>query len=484
MNNPRPPAPRSPTPRPPRKRARLLYGAAGSLAAALLWGLPTPPAASAPPPGHASVRTADLHYLVSGLPSADNLLWADRLAAQEKALSKWIGRTVPFGNDPPIAVSFRTRADGIEPVVRIQGWEDGRFLQRLAAPGVWGIDADDFDEAACWLLLNRCAAGATPPEFRYGMGAETPDWLACGLARDLDSALRARTRDWIARDWREGRAMPLADIVKLSRLPSGQWREKAYAAAAVEFLLPSGDAAAWQALFDALARRETPTARWFRAHSPALAGKDESPETLWRAWLARTAAAADSAAGAGRRDRSLAQEALLMDILTCRPRETDPGVPADIPAEVYARDLAAWRGQPWCTRLATRLLVRVQELAPTAPDALRDAIAAYASYFAQLATPPAPERHWWQRGGDDDDSAAPRPPDDAAWSLALNQLWQRAERLHRDFLETTLARKQYLDLWDARSRPLPDDTPPDAPDEAPLPRTPIQRYLDRFEPAY
>lgn len=466
------------TPRPPRKRARLLYGALGVLAAAMLCGRPFAAGAA---PGQASVRSADLHYLVSGLSSADNLRWTDRLSTQESALGKWVGRTVPFGSDPPIAVSFRTRADGIEPVVRIQGWEDGRFLQRLAAPGTWGVDTEDFDEAACWLLLNRCAADTTPPELRFGMGAEAPDWIACGLARNLDPTLRARTRDWIARDWREGRAMPLAEIVKLSRLPAGQWREKAYAAAAVEFLLPSGAADAWQAAFDAIGRREILNARWFRAHSPALADRDTSPEAAWSAWLARTAAAIDTAAGADRRDRSLAQEALLMDILSCRPHETDPDVPADVPDEVYARDLAAWRGQPWCTRLSVRLIARLQELAPAAPDTLRDALAAYSSYFAQLATPPAPKTHWWQRAPRDDASAAPRPPDDAAWSLALNQLWQRAESLHRDFLETTLARKQYIDTWDARSRPLPSDDTPIPP--SPSPRTPIQLYLDRFDPA-
>lgn len=477
MNKEEPSGNATPIPRPPRKRARLLYSATAALAI-LLFPSPSSPAL---PPGHASVRSADLHYLVSGLPSEENLRWADRLSSQEKALAKWVSRTVPFGSDPPIAVSFRTRAEGIEPVVRIQGWEEGRFLQRLAAPGAWGVDSEDFDEAACWLLLNRCAADATPSDLRFGMGAETPDWLACGLARVLDPALRARNREWIARDWREGRAMPLADIVKLSRLPSGQWREKAYAAAAVEFLLPSGAAAAWQELFDALGNREPVNARWFRAHAPALSGSEESPEASWRAWLARTAAAADTSTD--RRDRSLAQEALLMDILSCRPRETDPAVPADIPDEVYARDLAAWRGQPWCTRLAARLLVRVQELAPTAPDAFRETLAAYASYFAQLGTPPAPKKHWWQRSGDDVPTAAPRPPDDAAWALALNQLWQRAERLHRGFLENTLARKQYIDTWDARSRPLPSDDSSltDAP--ASPPRTPLQLYLDRFDSA-
>lgn len=478
MNNPRPSSPTSPIPRPPGRRARLLYTGTFMLAMGVLFPA-SPVLADAPAVVRSTVRSGDLHYLVSGLSPADNLRWLDRLSTREKAFCKWVGRAVPFGSDPPVAISFRSRAEGIEPVVRIQGWEDGRFLQRLAATGVWGVEAEDFDEAVCWLLLNRLAAESAPPDLRFGMGAETPDWIACGLARNLDPALRARNREWIVRDWREGRAMPLAEVVKLSRLPSGQWREKAYAAAAVEFLLPSGAADVWQTVFSAIGRRETLNARWLRAHIPALAGKAVSPESEWRAWLARTAASGSTAG----QDRSLAQEALLMDLLTVRPRDWSPDVPGEVPPEVFARELAAWRGQEWCTRLAGQLLVRVQELVPGAPESLRGALAAYASYFAQLGTPPARKKHWWERDDASTPAAAPRPPDDGAWSLALNQLWQRAESLHRDFLETTLARRQYIDAWETRFRAGTSDFPGVSPDSADAAdsRTPIQRYLDRID---
>lgn len=429
------------------------------------------------PPGRSAVRSADLHYLVSGLPSGENLRWVERLAEQEAAVEKWVGREVPFAGQPPIAVSFRTRAEGTEPVVKVQGWEDGRFLQRLAAPGAWGVDNGDFAEAACWLLVNRLAAESTPPELRFGMGAEAPDWLSCGLAQACDAGLRARNRAWVSRDWREGRTMALAEVVKLGELPPGQWKEKAYAGAAVEFLFPPGDAVSWQAAFDALGRRESLTPRWLKAHCGVLAGKN--PEAEWRAWLARTAAAGDAAA-AGRQDRSLAQESLLMDILRVNTRDAGPDVPDGVPEEVFAGELATWRGQEWCTRLAGRLQVRVRELMAGSPEALREALAGYAAYFAELGNPPRAKKHWWQIGGGKDDAL--RPPDDAAWSLALNQLWQRAETLHREFLETTLARKQYVDGWDLGSRGGEEGTgeQENPGDES---RTPLQRYMDRVERA-
>jgi hypothetical protein len=233
------------------------------------------------PAGRPSVRSSDLHYLVSGLPAGENLRWVERLSEREERVEKWVGREVPFAGHGPVAVSFRTRAEGAETVVKVQGWEDGRFLQRLAAPGAWGVDDGDFDEAVCWLLLNRLAAEETPPEMRFGMGAEAPDWLACGMAQATDPALRIRNREWIARDLREGRAMRLAEIVRMERLPAGLWREKAYAGAAVEFLLPAGAAGPWQDVFEALGRRESLSARWLREHCPALAGKN--PEDEWRA---------------------------------------------------------------------------------------------------------------------------------------------------------------------------------------------------------
>lgn len=432
-----------------------------------------PPArGQTPGVGRSPAWSADLHFRVSGLTSGETIGWLERLEAQEKALEKWVGREVPFARDQGIGVSFRMRAEEAEPVVRVQGWEDGRFIQRLAAPGAWGLDNEDFAEAVCWLLLNRLAAEETPQEMRFGMGAEAPDWLACGLAQVTAPALRIRNREWIARDLREGRAVRLADIVKMERLPAGRWREKAYAGAAVEFLLPSGAAATWGKVFAALGRREVLSARWLREHCPAVAGKN--PESEWRVWLARLA----SAESVERQDRSLRQESLLMDLLNVHPRDWLPGVPDEVPDEVFARDLASWRHQAWCVTLSERLLARTKELAVTSPPMLRDAVVAYSAYFAQLASPPKPKTHWWQRSSAED-TEAPRPPDDATWALALNQLWQRAERLHQQFLETTLARKRYVDGWDAGSRAaVPASVGAEDDDGA---ETPIQRYLDRIE---
>lgn len=427
-------------------------------------------------PGRASVQSADRHFRVSGLSSAENLVWAEKLSDLARWVEEWTGHPLPFDREQIISVSFRSQSSAAAQVLRVQGWEEGRFYQRLVAPGAWGVDAEDFSEAACWLLLNRYAAATTPPLLRLGMGAESPDWLAYGLAQNAQSVLSSRNREWIAREWSAGRAMALADVIKLEHLPAGRWREKAYAAAAVEFLFPDESPEVWQEIFQALGGREPLDARWLQRHSPALAG--QNPEAAWRAWLIRFSSVNRLA---GQKDRGFRQEMLLLDILNFRPRELAVDVPEDIPDELFASDLTDYRGQTWCLQLASALRMRVQDLGPGAPPSLREVLTAYSAYFAQLTRPPRPKLHWWQRSIAEDTSASPPPPDDAAWALALHQLWQRAERLHQQFLETAQSRKQYVDEWDLQTMDAETLRHDHVLGDAEGARTPLQRYVDRFE---
>ena len=62
--------------------------------------------------------------------------------------------------------------------------------------------------------------------------------------------------------------------------------------------------------------------------------------------------------------------------------------------------------------------------------------------------------------------------------MALNQLWQRAERAHQEFLESNQNRKRYVDSFD---RPQPGDFAEPDPAAADLPRTRLQQHVDEFE---
>ncbi|NCA81808.1 MAG: hypothetical protein EOM72_03570 [Opitutae bacterium] len=421
--------------------------------------------------GRATIYSADRRFMVSGMTSAENMVLAGQLAELAGQVEEKTGMPLPLQRDQVLGVMVQSSSSPDAQVLKMQGWDEGRFYQRLVVPGRIRLDGEDLMDGACWLLLNRHAAEYTPASQRAGMGATVPDWISAGLAQNTQAALRSRNRDWISREIAEGRVLSLAQVVKQEVLPPGRWREKAYAAAAVEFLFPDGDLNTWAALFKAVGTRQPIDPAWLRKACPAL--RDRNPEKAWRGQLEQRARSRTLEAWS---DRSLQIEERLLQALNFRPRDLAPGVPDDVPQEAFARDLVDYRGQEWTRSVAAALSLQVQSLKLGAPPPLQDVLASYAAFFDQLTTPP-PEKHsWWRRSKKD--PAKLRPPDDATWQVALNQLWMRAERAHQDFLENHQTRKRYVDSFDKAAPGAFDDPPPSVSD---LPRTRAQTYVDEVE---
>jgi len=422
-------------------------------------------------PGRASIYSADRRFVVSGMTSAENLVLVgalEDLAAQVEAKT---GMPLPFRRDQVLGVMVQRTPQPDAQLLKMQGWDGGHFYQRLVVPGGSRLDTEDLLEGACWLMLNRYAAEYTSRGRRTGMGAAVPDWISSGVAQNTQAALRSRNRDWISRELDEGRVMALQNVIKQEVLPPGRWREKAYAAAAVEFLFPDGELATWAMLFKAVGTRQPVDAIWLRQHSPAL--QDRNPEAAWQAFLKERSRSRTVEAWS---DQGLRIEARLLEVLNFRPRGLAADVPAEVPIDLYARDLIDYRGQPWTLPVAAALSLQVQSLKIGAPSALQGVLASYTAFLNQLATPPAPKRSWWRRARKDPQKL--QPPDDATWQVALNQLWMRAERAHQSFLETHQTRKRYVDSFD---RPDPRSLA-DAP--VPLdedPRTRLQQAVDAAE---
>ena len=430
------------------------------------------PAAALSPgqPGRAAITSADHRFMVSGMTSAENMVLAGQLADLARRIEEKTGMPLPMQRDQVLGVMVQSSSAPDQQVLKMQGWDDGRFYQRLVVPGSLRLDGEDLLEGACWLLLNRYAAEYTPAGQRTGMGATVPDWLSAGLAQNTQAGLKSRNRDWIARELAEGRLLPLAQVIKQEILPPGRWREKAYAAAAVEFLLPDGDLAAWAALFKAAGTRQALDALWLRKNIPAL--RDQNPEAAWRAELEQRSRSRTVEAWS---DHGLQLEEKLLQALNFRPREVAAGIPGEVPPELYARDLIAYRNESWARDVAAALSLRVQSLKLGAPPLLQEVLADYAAYFDQFAKPPVEKQAWWRLSKPE--AAQGGPPDDATWQLGLNQLWQRAERAHQNFLERYQSRKRYVDSFD-RGEPGELDETPAATD---LPRTRIQKYMDEVE---
>lgn len=443
---------------------------AAALAAALAAGAQAQ-APAVGKPGRAAITSADHRFMVSGLTSAENMALAGQLAGQAAKLEAKTGIPLPMRRGQVLGVLVQSTSSPGAQILKAQGWDDGNFYQRLVVPGAHRLDGEDLLEAVGWLLLNRYAATHTPENQRTGMGAVVPDWVSVGLSQSTQPALRSRNRDWIARERAEGQVLPLAQVVKLAALPPGRWREKAYAAAAVEFLFPEGDSRSWTAFFQAVGTRQAIDATWLRQNCAAL--RDRNPEEAWRDHLERSVRLRSAEAWS---DRGLQVEAQLLQALNFRPRELTAGVPEDVPEELYARDLIEHRGQTWAGPAAAALSLRIQSLELGAPPALREALSSYASYFDLFGTPPAGKTAWWKRARKD--PASLRPPDDATWQVALNQLWVRAERAHQAFLESHQSRKRYVDSFD---RPVSGDLDDPTPGGSDQPRTRWQKVVDEAE---
>ncbi len=421
--------------------------------------------------GRAAITSADRRFMVSGLTSAENMVLARKLSEQAARVEETTGMPLPMQRDQILGVMVQSSAKPDARVLKVQGWDGGHFYQRLVAPGARRLDEEDLMESATWLMLNRYAAEYAPEGLRTGMGATVPDWVSAGLAQNTHAALRSRNRDWISRELAEGRTLPLAQVVKQTLLPPGLWREKAYAAAAVEFLFPAGDLNAWAPLFKAVGTRQAIDAAWLRQNCLAL--RDQNPETAWKEYLEQKAQARTAEAWS---DRGLQIEEKLLQALNFAPREQVAGVPDEIPPALFARDLIDYRAQPWVAPLAGALSLQIQSLVLGAPPALQEVLASYAAFFDQLATPPAEKQSWWKRSKPAKEPGQIQPPDDATWLVALNQLWMRAERAHQEFLENNQGRKRYVDSFD---RPRVDAFA--EPDAGASPRTRMQRYVDEFE---
>ena len=421
--------------------------------------------------GRATIFSADRRFMVSGLTSAENMVLAGKLSELAGLVEAKTGISLPMQRDQVLGVMVQSSSSPDAQILRMQGWDEGRFYQRLVVPGRLRLDGEDILEGACWLMLNRYAAEYTPAGQRSGMGATVPDWISAGLEQNTQAALRSRNRDWIARERLENRTMPLAQVIKQSELPAGRWREKAYAAAAVEFLFPDGDLTTWATLFKAIGQRQAIDAAWLRKNSPAL--QNQNPEQVWRAYLEQRARSRTLESWG---DRGLQIEEKLLQTLNFRPREYAKDVPGDVMPDLFARDLIDYRGQDWTLPVVSALLLQVQSLSVGAPPAMQEVLASYAAFLEQLATPPAAKTSWWRRAPRNADKI--QPPDDATWQLALNQLWLRAERAHQGFLENHQTRKRYVDAFD---QPAPGEFDEPEPVPSDLPRTRAQKYVDDVE---
>lgn len=444
-------------------------------------------------PSHSAIRSKDDRFVVGGMTTAQNYHLTTEIADWAAAIEKRIGQKVPWlGQGQVLGIAVQESAGPATPYRRLQGWESGRFYQRITTPPSSALDDEDLQLALAATLLSRCAAALSHPSRRTGLGPSLPDWISAGVAQSLQAPVAARNREWIAMELDAPNAAPmaLADVIRLRSLPPGRWREKAYAHAAVDFLFPaSAPADNFRSVLQ-LAAENIPIDAPFiaTAFAPVFRGRD--PESAWRThlerWSRQRPAEARSAAAplrTGANDYAIEQT--LIRALTVRPDEWIDDVPADAPAELSAGDLPTYRDAPWAAPLAIAIRSYLIASRVEASPSLQNVFAAYEAYFDLFRHPPAPEQKtgFFHRRAPDADPLAPVSDED--WLRTLGQLWRRAQTLHQDFLYRKQERTAWIDAVEASYlalHPL-ERTAADAPraPAAPAPRTPIHRYVDAFD---
>ena len=124
--------------------------------------------------------------------SAENMVLARKLSEQAAEVEEKTGMPLPMQREQVLGVMVQSATAPDAQVLKMQGWDDGRFYQRLVVPGALRLDEEDLQEGATWLMLNRYAAEYAPDGQRTGMGAAVPDWVSAGLAQNAHAALRSR----------------------------------------------------------------------------------------------------------------------------------------------------------------------------------------------------------------------------------------------------------------------------------------------------
>lgn len=319
-----------------------------------------------------SVFSETRRFLATGfspVAAGEVVQWAERVAER---IERIVG-PVPFA--PGEFVEIRATDRGTLPgVVREQGWETGRWLQRLAVNKPDIVDPEEALEGLAWLLLNRSLDGAlAPPEIGAAWGV--PEWYSVGVAQNLFPEIRDRSLAWARLRWIAGETVPARRLLDRSVMPAGRWGEKADAAALVAWLF---DRTAFLQGAAPVLRAWSSDLPWGRNELAVLLGvQPRQVEQAWELWLAEMADRLRPAASLEPIEFERIEREFVVE-----PSEL--GLPPR-KRELRLDALIEHRERPAAASLATRKAVRLRLLAAGRPPEFQAALGLYAAYLDAIA---------------------------------------------------------------------------------------------------
>jgi hypothetical protein len=279
----------------------------------------------------------------------------------------------------------------LEVLARDRGEHDGRnivFAQSYSAEVVrqrvliWdmpSMEAENYIEAATWLVLNRYVLDRQSPALRVHQPAVVPDWLSVGMAQCLISPLRIRNQRIMQRLVSKTVFPKVETILSWSYLPEGRWAEKVVASQFVLFLQDSDKrASSFESLFAQLAEKGQITPQDILAVMPQISD-EEALERAWKNWLMerKTSVLIPGLLTV----ETLSEFAALLSV-----NKGDFGIPrqANFPDGMPLSGLIPFRKEPWARQFAVSRLNELNLLALGRGAEMASLVEGYKSFLISL----------------------------------------------------------------------------------------------------
>lgn len=199
-----------------------------------------PPLGASAGEDRASYRSAwscSRRFLVTGTNSAhlaNAARWAEDIA---DAIERSFGiKTSPDYDAVFRIVLHSDNVDSVSNVLKSHAVRDNSQFQQLDLGPLGQVDWEEAIQSFCFLLLSRHVTDLWLAGNKAESPAPVPDWLAVGLASNLDPALRRRDRRIVLRISKKKQLPSFSEISTWHSLPEGNDSRKSISSSATAWL--------------------------------------------------------------------------------------------------------------------------------------------------------------------------------------------------------------------------------------------------------
>jgi len=147
-------------------------------------------------------------------------------------------------------------------------------------------DYDELTESLCGLLLLDYVESRREALAPKGTAEDVPQWLAAGLAQNLDPSSRARSRKLVSVWFPRGERPPVSAVLQWNEVAAGWHRDRALCGMVAAWIVTLKGGEAVKLMADRLAEGGALTFEWMAARI-AGAGSAGEMDRAWNVWMDR-----------------------------------------------------------------------------------------------------------------------------------------------------------------------------------------------------